>query len=382
MIRRILIVLLPLLIVVLLLEVVLRSTNLFHARLAFTEPDRTIVYRFTPGSAYWFQGENDHSITGRINHLGWRDRERSTGKPPGTYRIAVIGDSFVEAFQVEQDSTFLSIAERNLNGPARASARRVELMNFGRSGMSQSEELIVFERDVLPCRPDMVLLLFTPQNDIADIKPATAADTSRPFFYVMANDSLRLDTSFTSTRSFRMRELINPLKQRSALISLIAERYNLWQRMRAQRALSRGSDAAPSKLAFSRELRMCTASPDPIMADNYALCKRLIARIGAECKTHGIAFSVAAVPLMYQPDIAVQLRAMDASFDMEFFDRDLAVLADSTGATYIPLTAAFRSRTLATGRLLHWSHWNYDGHRLVGEILTRVLGGWSEGDIH
>lgn len=383
MIRRALLVLLPLATMIVLLEGVLRTTHMFNARLAFTEPDRKIGYRFTPGSTYWFQGENDHSITGRINHLGWRDRERSLHKPAGTYRIAVIGDSFVEAFQVEQDSTFLSIAERNLNAPASGSTRRVEVMNFGRSGMSQTEELLVLERDVLPCRPDMVLLLFTPQNDIADANPATAVDTSRPFFHITARDSLRLDTSFTSNRDFRMRELVNPLKRRSALISLIAERYNIWRQMRSLGSVRQGGTAANgSALVLSKEIRMCTASPDPVFAENYALCKMLIARMAGECEERGIAFSLAAVPLMYQPDVAQRLQALDGSFDMEFFDRDLAVLAESTGATYIPLTAAFRSRTVAIGRLLHWSHWNYDGHRLVGEILTRAFKDRSGTDPH
>jgi len=379
MIRRLLLVLLPLAIVVGLVEGVLRTTHLFNARLAFTQPDRTIAYRFTPGRTYWFQGENDHSITGQINRLGWRDRERSLHKPSGTFRIAVIGDSFVEAFQVEQDSTFLSIAERNLNASADGLARRVELMNFGRSGMSQTEELLVLERDVLPCQPDMVLLLFTPQNDIADVNPATAVDTARPFFHMTAKDSLCLDTSFALSCNFRMREGINLLKQRSALISLMAERYNAWGQMPAQRATRPGNAAAGCAADLTKELRMCTASPDSIFAWNYALCKVLIARIESDCVAHGIAFSLAAVPLIYRPEVAQRLRTIDKSFDMGFFDRDLAVLADSTGATYIPLTAAFRSRTVATGRLLHWSHWNYDGHRLLGEILTRTFGGGGAG---
>ena len=95
-------------------ETVLRTTHLFGARIAWSEPDEYIAWRFTPKREYWFFKENDHAITGRINSHGWRDRERRVEKRPPSYRVAVIGDSYVEAFQVEEDSTFLSIAEREL----------------------------------------------------------------------------------------------------------------------------------------------------------------------------------------------------------------------------------------------------------------------------
>lgn len=179
--RRILLALLPLLLVCGLLEVVLRSTHLFNARLSWTEPDREIGWRFTPGREYWFFAENDHAITGRINAMGWRDRERSVKKAPRTFRIAVLGDSYVEAFQVESERTCLARAESRLKGHRTPDYDAFEVMNFGRSGMSPAEELIVLERDVFPCEPDVVLVLFTPHNDIADVNRETAADACRPF---------------------------------------------------------------------------------------------------------------------------------------------------------------------------------------------------------
>ncbi len=107
--------LVPLCVVVLGVEVLLRATHLFNARVSFSEPDPEIGFRFTPGAGYWFFGENDHPVEGRINALGWRDYERTREKPVRCYRVAVIGDSYVEAFQVELDSTFVAITERRLN---------------------------------------------------------------------------------------------------------------------------------------------------------------------------------------------------------------------------------------------------------------------------
>src|SRR5262249_24038567 len=149
-----------------------------------------------------------------------------------TYRTAVLGDSYVEAFQVELDRTFLARAENpdfGVHAPD-----RWEVMNFGRSGMSPSEESIVLERDIFPCAPDEVLLLFTPHNDIADVNRVTASDPCRPFFHQLG-DSLALETLFTQRRDFRIRVAINPFKQHSALVSLITERYNAWRLARAEK---------------------------------------------------------------------------------------------------------------------------------------------------
>jgi hypothetical protein len=354
MVKRLLLIVVPLVLVCALLEVVLRTAHPFGARVSWTEPDREIGWRFTPGREYWFFGENDHAITGRINSMGWRDRERSPEKPPGTYRIAVIGDSYVEAFQVELDSTFAALAEAAYRGSPVSGSETVEVMNIGRSGMGPAEELVVLAR-LIRSRPDRVLLLFTPHNDIADVNPATASNLCRPFLY-HREDGLAWDTSFTRRRDFRIREAINPLKQHSALFSLIAERYNSW---RLARAMERTA-AEPGGL--TREQSLCTDEPDSVFARNYALCKLAIARMARMCQTNGIRFELACVPLAYRPEDVEHLRSVDASFDPEFFDRDLAALADSSGFSFTPLTADFALRS-RRGVKLQWQHWNYAGHR-------------------
>jgi hypothetical protein len=366
MIKRLLLVLLPFAVVVLLVEIGLRATHAFHARLSWTEPDRQIGWRFTPGREYWFFAENDHAITGRINAMGWRDRDRTAARPAHTYRIAVIGDSYVEAFQVELDSTFTALAERALNAGASGA---YEVMNFGRSGMSPTEESIVLEQDVVPCSPDLVLLVFTPHNDIADVNPVTAVDTGRPFLQATpaGTDALTLDTSFTKRRDYRMREAINPLKQHSALVSLVSERYNAWRLVRAKRNVARSASG------LTREQSLCTVHPDPLFAKNYELCKWWIGRMARMCEARGIRFALASVPLVYEEDDVAAARSLDPSFDPGFFDRDLAAFAASSGLDFVPMTAEFAAEWARTGEPLHWQHWTYAGHRLVARLLVDAL---------
>ena len=204
------------------LEVFLRVTHAFGARLSWSEPDERIGFRYTPGFRYWYQRENDHPVTGRINSFGWRDTEWSLEKPDNVFRVAVLGDSYVEAFQVESSRTFLELAEMTLKS---LTPMRFELMNFGRSGFTQTEEMFVLRETILQFSPDMVIVFFLPANDIADILPETALGGLRPFFSVSEDGHLVLDTSFTQTRGFKLRSRVNWFKQHSALLSLLAERY-------------------------------------------------------------------------------------------------------------------------------------------------------------
>src|SRR5262245_19778803 len=47
-----------------------------------------------------------------INALGLRDRPRTFARQPGRSRVVVLGDSYVEAMQVDLEETFLSRLER------------------------------------------------------------------------------------------------------------------------------------------------------------------------------------------------------------------------------------------------------------------------------
>ena len=350
--------------VLVLAEGILRTTHLAGARVAWTEPDTLIGWRFTPGRPYWFHKENDHPVTGRINARGWRDRERTLVKGPGVYRVAVVGDSYVEAFQVELDSTFTQIAERALAGREDVA---VEVLNFGRSGMTQTEELLVLERDVLPYQPDLVVVVFVPLNDIDDMDPATTFEPLRPFFQLTEEGELALDRSFARTPAFRARRRVGWLKQRSALVSLVAERTNA-------RALARRkpppAPGAPRPVGY---LSLCTDRPEPRYVRGYELCKRVVSRIAGACEAGGASLLLVCANGVYDPGEVAALRRASPSFYPGFFGRDLCRWAAWNEIACVDLQPAFAARFEATGERLHWAHWNYAGHRVVAQALIGAI---------
>ncbi|HET6617080.1 MAG TPA: SGNH/GDSL hydrolase family protein, partial [Gemmatimonadota bacterium] len=94
----------------------------------------------------------------RTNRWGFRDREYEREKPPGTFRIAVLGGSYTMGSGVKDDETFENLVEDRLNARGDlAPYDRVELLNFGMAGFSVLQDMRLHDLQVLDFDPDMIL---------------------------------------------------------------------------------------------------------------------------------------------------------------------------------------------------------------------------------
>jgi len=75
-------------------------------------------------------------------------------KPDNTIRIAALGDSYVEGFQVFERNHFLKLTEEKLNGNLKDS---VQVMNFGRSGFDFGDMYAYYDRIVKDYDCDIIL---------------------------------------------------------------------------------------------------------------------------------------------------------------------------------------------------------------------------------
>jgi lysophospholipase L1-like esterase len=95
----------------------------------------------------------------RTNAQGLRGPERAIPKPPGVFRIALVGDSVVEGIGVEREAdTIASQLEGML------AKNHVEVLNAGLRGYNTQAEVTFVRRRVLPYEPDLVILVFV-RND-------------------------------------------------------------------------------------------------------------------------------------------------------------------------------------------------------------------------
>jgi hypothetical protein len=96
------------------------------------------------------------------NRWGFRDRDRTLEKPPGVFRIAILGDSVVEAAQVQPGEPMNIRLEKLL---AEKGYGNVEVLAFGIAGIGTTQELMLYQEKVRQFHPDAVVLVFV-DNDI------------------------------------------------------------------------------------------------------------------------------------------------------------------------------------------------------------------------
>jgi hypothetical protein len=152
-------------ILVLLLEVAVRIL-LPVSDVPDTQFDPQLGNHYVPGQTGEFIKAHGEEIRARyrINSSGWNStRDYVDGKPDDTFRIAVIGDSFVEALQVDVDQSFPALLEKRLNRKAGG----VEVYSYGHSGANLVQYLAVLRYAACKAHPDLVVVNIVP-NDMQE----------------------------------------------------------------------------------------------------------------------------------------------------------------------------------------------------------------------
>lgn len=95
------------------------------------------------------------STTYRVNSLGFRGPPLVSPKPSGTFRVLFLGDSSVYGQDVEEQSTFPSLAAALLS---RRTNRTVEAVNAAVPGYSSTQCRILLEDRIKLVQPDLVVI--------------------------------------------------------------------------------------------------------------------------------------------------------------------------------------------------------------------------------
>lgn len=126
----------------------------------YTEYDPVLGWRKTAGARVVYDRREYH-VEYRVNHLGLRGPERPYQKPAGTSRVLALGDSFVEAFMVDQASTVTARLEAALG----RRGCRTEVVNGGTVGYSTDQEYLFYRDEGWRYAPDVVVM-FVYHNDV------------------------------------------------------------------------------------------------------------------------------------------------------------------------------------------------------------------------
>jgi lysophospholipase L1-like esterase len=102
----------------------------------------------------------------QTNAAGQRDTAYNLPKPPGVFRIAVLGDSLTMGSGVPLEETYHARLEHALN----QGGGTYEVISFGAGGYSLRQYLGVLHCRAAAYDPDLILIGFYPEND-AEIPP-------------------------------------------------------------------------------------------------------------------------------------------------------------------------------------------------------------------
>jgi len=230
-----------------------RETSLGHMLMASRDP--RLVYELIPRLRVLWDG---HEV--RTNSSGYRDDEFTPTKPPGTIRIAVLGDSTSFGWRVDKQDAYPEVVEQFLNRFSKGP--KFEVMSFALPGYNTAMEREVLLTRALPLLPDVVLLQFD------------GNDVDLPNFIKKRENHWRLDRcylwEFLSTRRWRWRKNTqeNPATAMAGLemVPLVEDKRGLFR-------------------CTLDESRIPPALRDMVGEEN---CKRAIRDIGRVCREKGL----------------------------------------------------------------------------------------------
>ena len=113
-------------------------------------PDPNLSFAHVPGRSAFLMG-----APVSINSHGLRDREYSEAKPPGVYRIVMLGDSTTFGWGVTEEQTVAKILERAMN---KTGNRRFEVLNAGVGNYGTVQEYNHYLTYDRAFHPDLVIL--------------------------------------------------------------------------------------------------------------------------------------------------------------------------------------------------------------------------------
>ncbi|MEL7034222.1 MAG: SGNH/GDSL hydrolase family protein [Cyanobacteria bacterium J06592_8] len=313
----------------------------------------------------------------RMNNHGMRDRDRTLNKPENSYRIAFLGDSFVEAIHVPLEYTAAAIMEQKLAECSALKGKNVEVLNFGVQGYGTAQELMTLRHHVWQFYPDLVLLGFYPGNDIRNNYKPLEHDHFRPYLS-LENGEWRIDDSFKNLTQLerdyygttRLDYLPRWLLEHSRILQLIRQA----EATAKQRQFE--EDYEQTNINFYKE------PPDQDWEQAWEITEGLMTQIYNEVDQKNTDFMVFTISDSFQvnPKEKKRQEFMEKYDIQDLFypDKRIQALGEKEGFTVFRLAEPLRKAAEAKGECLHGfenalpceGHWNREGNRVAAELMS------------
>jgi hypothetical protein len=333
-------------------------------------PDPESGYRHRANvSGLWL---TEHRSLVTTSNLGLRDRNRDLDHD-GAPRAVVIGDSFVEALQVDQSETAVAVAERilSLEHPG------TEVVNLGLAGARPAVEVARLQSEGHRLAADLDIVMLSVETLLS---PSVMDDSEFTGYRRDASGELRLSYGFRDSRGYRFRtslagRVYYRLLDHSQLARIINARKNSglfaeWfdQTAAAGERAQASFSCAPTLLDDQLAL-WSDGKPEEANALLHAFIRdlsaiRLSQGFPIIIATSGIE---ARCPLLEAKRSALvkAIRTRIEDGGLRFVDLDARVLA-KTGPSGMARLRGF-------GAGIGNGHLNVEGNRVYGEVFADVI---------
>jgi hypothetical protein len=360
-------------------ELLLRFFNISYTVFIWTDPVRGVSH--IPGAKGRPDPRSNHII--EINSRGWRGPEVALKPPPGTFRIALLGDSFIEAFEVPFEETVGEVLERRLS---ELWGVPVEVLNFGEGGYGTAQHQLTLHHEVWEYSPDLVLLAFTTANDISDnYRPLK--DTDYVPYYVYRGDSLVLDNSFIEASGYRDRTLwtrrLLAVVQHSRLAQLI-NRVRHQRRKDERQARNVISAGMGEEVGLHSEVYLPPTAPE--WNEAWRVTEGILRMMRDECRAKATPFALVTLTTGRQvnpnPEVRKNFMRELGVTDLYYPERRLSQFGRQEGIPVLNLAPLMAQQAEQQQVYFHSDrdslgvgHWNQAGHHAAGVLMANWLAG-------
>lgn len=345
--------------------------NNWHNRNDLWDRDSVLGWYNKPNADEYVHGTDFRSHV-RTDSAGFRRDTIKSGKS-----ILLIGDSFVQACEVDDSMTFGYLLEKRI---------KQNVINAGVTGYGTDQEMLLLER-ILDDDSDIEhVVLFFYINDLKDIIGNNKGTEfpEKPMF-ILNNDTLMYYRDIPQTLAdevvssepvsitYRISAFMKNVLYRSAIYRIAAS--NLQFTSLGKWLYSKNLMDRPDYMSYDWKL-----ADDEILSRSLPVLRKVLKRIKETCNNNDIQFTVMMIPseFLYQEQLMKQFKVLEKLYgycnNIEYAYKEVSKILEEDAIEYMYPLEIFRKEDRNMSLTFRFDkHLNERGHQVMAGLIEEWL---------
>lgn len=358
-------------------------------------------YRYVPDSdlGHWgaplqiaSSGGDCFNVFGiTTNEFGMRDQPRTLEK--SGYRVALFGDSLTEGLQVEDEYVVNQLLENRFH--------EIEFLNFAVSGYGPAQELIAYQSKARRFKPDLVMVLLWPGNDIRDssleLRRNSGGTENVPLYFISESGERVLEPAKEVFKTGRLGRVIGWRAERLIKDHLFRATYRAFSysfglarlRMLEVTSSPTNNQSTTEKISWGPYTgwNVYRVPPNKAWVDGWRITEEILIEFKETVKEDGGEFVLVVLPtgnVDLVDDMATFMAEqgvedVPSDFDPAYPHKRLQAFAEREEIPFLSLLPGFKSYAVEHGLKEPYfshtcdGHWSQLGHEVETELIGNFL---------